>query len=68
MAIDFAKIARQQRARLRGEFEDLYLRYLTAKRDYPNLNHPEPAGFGMFHPEETAHMKASLEREFNRSL
>jgi hypothetical protein len=56
------------RDRLRAEYEELYYRFLQARRDYPGLDiGPEPAGHRAFYPFEIDNIRLNCEREFNRS-
>jgi hypothetical protein len=53
---------------LRGAYQDLYLRYLQARRDYPYFEHEKPPGFGMFSADELRRIQQDCEREFARTV
>lgn len=60
---------RQQRQRLAGVYQELYLRWLQARRDYPQLDvGPAPAGHGIFAPWDIETIRRECEREFYRAV
>lgn len=50
-------------------YQDAILRWLSAKRDYPGLYHPEPnpADYGL-EPQIANAAKGEIEKEWNRKV
>jgi hypothetical protein len=61
----------ERHAKLRGEYQDLCLRYMRATREFPGLRHdghePTPDGRYMGQREADSIMKATR-REFHRTI
>lgn len=53
-----------------GIYQDLYLRYLQARRDYPYFEHEPPSVLGLasYDSEDIRRIQQECEREFNRTI